>query len=130
MSIDTLADFFTIIRNGLAVSKRKIVAPSSKMKENIAIVLKEEGYIKDFEIQEEKGKKRLVIFLKYFNGESVIHELKRISKSSRRCYERTNRITQVIGGLGVSIISTSSGIVTDRQAKKLGVGGEIIGYVW
>ena len=130
MSIDTISDFLTIIRNGLSVSKKSIVAPYSNFKIEIAKVLKDEGYIKDYKEQEIDGKRFLVIILKYVNGESVIHEIKRVSTPGRRHYEATNTIESVIGGLGISILTTSFGVVTDRQAKKLGVGGEVVCNVW
>ena len=131
MSVDSIGDFLTVVRNGLMVGKRFVVVPSSKVKVNIAAVLKDEGYIKDFKaVAEENNKASLTIFLKYVNGESTINEITRISKPSRRCYERLNTLTSVVGGLGISILTTSSGIMTDRQAKKLGIGGEVICHVW
>ena len=132
MSIDILGNFLTSIRNGLAIRKRFVKVPLSKEKINVATVLKEEGYIKDFVIDknEELAKSNLTVFLKYVKGESVIHELTRISKPSRRYYERSNKVTPVIGGLGISIISTNVGIITDRKARKLKVGGEVICHVW
>lgn len=130
MSVDSIGNFLTVIRNGLLVGKRSITDSGSKMKVNIATVLKEEGYIKDFKAVEEEGKLRLTIFLKYVNGESVIHEITRVSKPSCRRYERLNGITSVVGGLGTSILTTSSGIITDRRARELGVGGEVICHIW
>lgn len=130
MSIDSIGNFLTVIRNGLSVKKRSVKAASSKMNVNIANVLKEEGYIKDFKEDSEGGKPSLTIFLKYVNGESPIHEIKRISKPSRRYYENLKKISPVIGGLGISILSTSSGLMTDRQARKAGVGGEVICHIW
>ena len=130
MSIDSIGNFCTVIRNGLRVGKRFVTVPSSQLKVNIATVLKDEGYIKDFKIEEEdKVKKNLTIYIKYVNGESVIHKITRISKPSRR-YERFNQLTPVIGGLGISILTTSSGVITDQKAKTLGIGGEIICHVW
>jgi small subunit ribosomal protein S8 len=130
MSRDMIGDFLTIIRNGLKVNKRSVVVPSSILKVEIAKVLKEEGYIKDFKVSEEDAKKSLTIFLKYVDGESVIHEIKSVSTPGRRQYENSKSVTSVIGGLGISILTTSSGVVTDRQAKKLNVGGEVICHVW
>lgn len=130
MSIDVIGDFLTVIRNGLAVSKKSISVPHSSMKSNIAKVLKEEGFIKDFKREDVDGKASLIVFLKYVKGEPVIHEIKRISKPSNRQFERTNKLTSVIGGLGVSILSTSSGIVTDRYARANALGGEVICHVW
>jgi len=130
MSRDMIGDFLTIIRNGLKVNKRSVVLPSSILKVEIAKVLKDEGYIKDFKISEEDKKVTLTILLKYVEGESVIHEITSISTPGRRQYENSKSITSVIGGLGISILTTSSGVITDRQAKKLGVGGEVICHVW
>jgi|SRR5579862_5915250 len=133
MSIDVIGDFLTIIRNGVMVRRRSVTVPYSNLKNNIAQVLKDEGFIKDFEKVNVPGSDALAsltIFLKYVDGESVIHEIKRVSKPSRRHYERMNNLTSVIGGLGISILSTSSGIMTDRQAQKLSVGGEVICHVW
>ena len=130
MSIDSIGDFLTTIRNGLLVSKRLVTVPSSNMKVNLAVVLKEEGYIRDFKVEKTGAKSTLTIFLKYIKGESPIHEIKRVSKLSCRYYERLSQITPVIGGLGISILSTSSGLMTDRQAKVNGVGGEVICHIW
>lgn len=130
MSRDMIGDFLTIIRNGLKVNKRSVVLPSSILKVEIAKVLKDEGYIKDFKLSEEDKKKTLTILLKYVDGESVIHEITSVSTPGRRQYENSKSITPVIGGLGISILTTSSGVITDRQAKKLGVGGEVICHVW
>lgn len=130
MSVDSIGDFLTVVRNGLMVGKRSVTVPTSKMKVNIATVLKDEGYIKDFQTVEEKGKVSLTVFCKYVNGESVIHEIERISKPSCRLYERLNKIKPVVGGLGISILTTSSGVITDRRARELGVGGEVICHIW
>lgn len=130
MSIDSIGDFLTIIRNGLMIGKRVVKAQSSGLKVSIATVLKAEGYIKDFEQVEEDGKSFISIHLKYVNGEPAIHEITRVSKPSRRHYERSDKLKRVIGGLGVSIITTSSGVMTDQQARKLVVGGEVICHVW
>jgi small subunit ribosomal protein S8 len=130
MSRDTIGDFLTIIRNGLMARKRSIVDQSSKEKTGIARVLKEEGFIKDFEMVELDGKPFIKIIFKYVNGESVIHEIKRISRPGRRHYESLCSLTSVIGGLGVSILTTNAGIIADKQARKKSVGGEVICHVW
>lgn len=131
MSVDTIADFLTIIRNGISSSKRRIEAPYSNLKEQLAKILLEEGFIASFSIEEDEDKhKMLRVNLKYVNGESVIHEIKRISTSGCRVYKGSNEIRPVIGGLGVSIMTTSKGVLTNKQAKRLGVGGEIICTVW
>jgi len=130
MSIDTIGDFLTVIRNGLMVGKRFVVIPHSNEKEAIAKTLKEEGYIRDFKKEQEGAKASLTILLKYVSGESVIHEVLRVSTPGRRHYENKENITNVMGGLGISILSTSHGVMSDRQAKKLGIGGEVICHVW
>ena len=131
MSIDSVGNFLTEIRNALLISKRSVKVPFSKMNVAIVDVLKEEGYIRDFKKVEEDGcRNSLLINLKYVKGESVIHELKRISKPSRRSYEGSGNLTSVIGGLGISILTTSSGLMTDREARKRGIGGEVICHVW
>ncbi len=130
MSIDTIGDFLTVIRNGLMVNKRSVTVPHSTLKANIAQVLKQEGYIKDFKIVAEGVKNSLTVYLKYIDGESVIHEIKRKSTPGRRSFERLNGVTSVVGGLGVAILTTNKGVITDRQAKEFGVGGEVICHVW
>lgn len=130
MSIDVIGDFLTVIRNGLAVQKKSVSMPHSNMKSSIAKVLKEEGFIKDYKQEEIDGKASLTIYLKYVKGEPVIHKIKRISKPSNRCFERSHKLTNVVGGLGVSILSTSSGVVTDRYARANALGGEVICHVW
>ena len=130
MSVDTIGDFLTVIRNGLMVGKRSIAVPHSIMKENVAKVLKDEGFIKDYKQEAGESFPSLKVQLKYVSGESVIHELTRVSTPGRRHYEKSSKITPVIGGLGVAIVTTSHGVMSDKQAKKLGIGGEIICHVW
>ncbi|MFC1854531.1 30S ribosomal protein S8 [Candidatus Dependentiae bacterium] len=131
MSIDVVGDFLTIIRNALSVSKRSTMAPYSKLKEEIARTLKEEGYIRDYKkISGDGPKSMLRVDLKYVGGESVIHEIKRMSRPGRRYYKGTSQLDPVIGGLGVAIVSTSSGVMTDRRARELSMGGEVICSVW
>lgn len=130
MSIDTIGNFLTLIRNGVSRSKPVILAPHSNLKEEIAIILKQEGYIKDFVTTSEDNFKNLKIILKYEQGESVIHEITRISKPGRRVYCGASEFTPVIGGLGVSILTTPKGLMTDKQAKQLNLGGEVICQVW
>jgi small subunit ribosomal protein S8 len=130
MSIDTIGDFLTIIRNGLMVGKRYVETQHSRLKEQIAQVLKDEGYIKDFKSVQEGSKKYITIVLKYVGKESVIHELTRVSTPGRRHYEKRKDLTPVIGGLGVSILTTNRGIMSDKQAKKMNVGGEVICHIW
>lgn len=130
MSIDAIGNFLTVIRNGLMVRKRSVTVPFSRLKLEMARVLKEEGYIKDFEQQEQDQKPYLVIFLKYLNGEAVIHEITRVSTPGRRHYEGARELRPVIGGLGISIVTTSRGIMTDRDARRHSVGGEVLCHVW
>lgn len=130
MSVDSIGDFLTIIRNGLMVKKRSVTMPSSGLKVNIASVLKAEGYVKDFQVNDNDGKPVLTVHLKYVKGESVIHEITRVSTPGRRHYERSNNLERVIGGLGISIVTTSIGVITDAQARKQSVGGEVICHVW
>ncbi len=131
MSIDSMGDFLTIIRNALMVSKRQVVAPFSKMRYGVSKILLEEGFIKEVKkTVDASGRPSLELLFKYVNGESAIHEIKRISKPGRRYYEGVKNLTPVIGGLGVSIISSNAGIITHKQAKKLSVGGEIICHIW
>ena len=131
MSIDTIGNFLTIIRNALMVSKPYARVPYSNLKYQIALILKEEGFIWDVRIDEEnKPQKSLVLTLKYVEGESVIHEIVRVSKPSRRMYKGVTNLQPVIGGLGVSILTTNRGIVTNKKARQLGVGGEVLCTVW
>jgi|SRR3972149_2913622 len=130
MSVDSIGNFLTIIRNGVKISKPFIVAPYSKMNRAIAELLKKEGFVRDvLETGEDVGKK-LKVVLKYVDGESVIHELTRISKLSRRTYSKVDKIKPVIGCLGVSILTTDRGVITHKEAEKLGVGGEVICTIW
>lgn len=131
MSKDTIGDFLTIIRNGIMASKRQVVAPHSNLRVEIAKILKEEGFIKDVTVEEISPiKKEITVSLKYVDGESVIHEIDRVSKPSKRRYTRVGEIKPVIGGLGISILTTSKGILTDKKAKELSIGGELICTVW
>jgi small subunit ribosomal protein S8 len=131
MSIDSVGNFLTIIRNGLMVSKPHVVTLHSKMNFALASILKEEGFIRDVKIVEDQdGRKSLKIFLKYVEGESVIRELTRISTPGLRRYVKCNNIKPIIGNLGVSILTTNRGVVSNRKAQQLSVGGEIICTVW
>lgn len=126
MMTDPIADMLTRVRNGLAADKVVVEMPGSKVKSAIAKVLKDEGYIKDFDLSDQQGKPVLTVTLKYYQGEPVIRMLKRESKPGLRVYENCGDLPTVMGGLGVAIISTSRGIMTDRQARKAGVGGEVL----
>jgi small subunit ribosomal protein S8 len=132
MSFDAIGDFLTIIRNGLMVSKPFVVVSYSKMKFEIAKILKEEGFIKDYVIvsEDDPKEKAIKVFLKYVDNESVIHELKRVSTPGLRCFSGVKNIKPVIGGLGISILSTNCGLMTQKKAKELNVGGEVICTVW
>lgn len=126
---DPIADLLTRIRNAQAVDKASVVMPSSKMKVAIAKVLKDEGYIEDYAVTEAGGKAELKIDLKYYSGRPVIERLERVSKPGLRVYKGRNEIPQVMNGLGVAIISTPKGLMTDRKARATGLGGEVICYV-
>jgi len=128
--MDSIGDFLTIIRNGIRVSKPFVITPYSKMNKAIADTLQKEGFLRAIEEVDQAGKKWLKLGLKYMHGESVIHDLKRISKLSRRSYVGVGEIKPVIGGLGLSIMTTNRGVVSHKEAKRLGVGGEVICTVW
>ena len=125
---DPIADMFTRIRNAQAANKVTVVMPASKQKEAIAKVLQDEGYISSFKV-ESGVKPELEITLKYFEGKPVIESIQRVSRPGLRIYKKRNELPKVMGGLGVAVISTSKGLMTDRAARSAGLGGEIIGYV-
>ena len=129
---DPISDFLTRIRNGLKARKNWIDVPSSAMKKRIAFVLKEEKYVQDFFfISGDKGKQTIRLFLKYdYNGEPVIENIKRVSRPGLRVYVGAGEAPRVLDGLGVSILSTSKGVLSNKKAKKLGVGGELICEVY
>jgi small subunit ribosomal protein S8 len=126
---DPIADMLTRIRNAQMVEKVSVAMPSSKVKVAIAQVLKDEGYIEDFAVKSEGAKAELNIALKYYAGRPVIERLERVSKPGLRVYRGRNDIPQVMNGLGVAIVSTPKGVMTDRKARASGVGGEVICYV-
>ncbi|WP_129644628.1 30S ribosomal protein S8 [Peristeroidobacter agariperforans] len=123
---DPIADFLTRIRNGQSSGKTEINAPTSKVKVAIAKVLKDEGYIEDFTATDVEGKPTLAVQLKYFQGRPVIDRLERISRPGLRVYKGKDELPSVLGGLGIAIVSTSQGVMTDRQARASGHGGEVI----
>jgi len=124
---DPIADMLVRIKNAAAVGKPTVSMPASRMKQALAVVLKSEGYIADSRVVDAgKGKRKLEIVLKYYEGKPVIERLERVSRSGLRQYRGKDELPQVLGGLGVSIISTSKGIMTDSQARAAGVGGEVI----
>jgi small subunit ribosomal protein S8 len=126
---DPIADMLTRIRNAQMVEKVSVTMPSSKVKIAIAQVLKDEGYIDDFAVKAEGAKSELNIALKYYAGRPVIERLERVSKPGLRVYRGRNDIPTVMNGLGVAIVSTPKGVMTDRKARATGVGGEVICYV-
>lgn len=126
---DPIADMFTRIRNGLASGKLRVVMPMSKQKTAIARLLKEQGYIRDFAAEEQAGKTELAIFLKYHEGRPVIGKIERVSRPGLRIFKKKDELPTVMNGLGIAIISTSKGLMTDRVARESGHGGEVIGFV-
>jgi len=128
---DPIADFLTRIRNANSVNHEKVEIPSSKMKKTLAEILKEEGYIKNFEYIEDGKQGLLRLYLKYGNDkQKVITGIKRISKPGLRVYAKKDQLPRVLGGLGIAVISTSYGIMTDKEARKRQLGGEVVCYVW
>ena len=128
---DPIADMLTRIRNALTAKHEDVLVPASTVKKAIAEILLEEGYIKSFDIREDGVAKYIYIDLKYGpNKQRVITGLKRISKPGLRIYARKDQLPKVLNGLGIAIISTSRGIMTDREARKQGVGGEVLAYIW
>lgn len=123
---DPIADMLTRIRNAQLAEKTSVVVPASKLKVSIARVLKDEGYIEDFALRGEGAKKALEIGLKYYAGRPVIERIERVSRPGLRIYKPANDIPQVMNGLGVAIVSTSRGVMTDRKARQTGVGGEVL----
>lgn len=123
---DPIADFLTRIRNGQSSGKPEIGCPSSKIKLALAGVLKEEGYIEDFSVSADEGKPTLRVQLKYYEGRPVIDRLERVSKPGLRVYKGKDELPTILGGLGVVIVSTSKGVMTGRQARQDGHGGEVL----
>jgi small subunit ribosomal protein S8 len=131
MHTDAISDLLTRIRNALIVKHAQVIAPSSKMKVSIAQVLREEGYIQGFDVTKDRPQPMLRIWLKYAeDGEPAITALKRVSKPGCRIYAGKHEVPRVRSGMGVAILSTSKGIMTDNKARRLGVGGEVLCYVW
>ena len=128
---DPIADMLTRIRNGLIARHDSVTVPSSNMKKAIAKILLDEGYIKSVDYVDDGVQGQIKIALKYVQGkESVIKGLKRISKPGLRVYARNNEIPKVLGGLGIAIVSTSKGVMTDKEARNAGIGGEVLAYIW
>ncbi len=131
MLTDPVADMLTRIRNANKALQPTVEMPSSRMKQEIARLLEEEGYIRGYRVEKGESFDTLVVELKFGrNRERVITDLKRVSKPGRRVYARKDRLPRVLGGMGTAILSTSSGLVTTRRAQELGVGGEVVCFVW
>ena len=131
MHTDPIADMLTRIRNAVAVGHHQVAAPASKMKVAIARVLREEGYIQRYDITKDRPQPVLRIWLKYAeDGDPVITALKRVSKPGCRVYSGKAELPRVISGMGIAVVSTSKGIMTDKKARRLGIGGEVLCYVW
>jgi small subunit ribosomal protein S8 len=130
MLTDPIADFFTRIRNAIMVKQDKVDIPSSSLKQGIAGILKDEGYIKNFRTIQDERQGVLRVYLKYRDEESAIRGIKRVSKPGRRAYVKKDSVPRVLNGLGIAIISTSAGLLTDKTCREKGVGGEVLGYVW
>jgi len=126
---DPIADMLTRIRNGQAVNKVSVTMPASKQKEALAKLLKDEGYVADYSVESGTAKPLLTVVLKYYQGAAVIEEISRVSRPGLRIYKTCKDLPKVRGGLGIAIISTSKGVMTDRAARAAGHGGEVIAYV-
>lgn len=127
---DPIADFLTRVRNAVRARKKYVDIPSSNMKVELSKILKENKFIKDYSIAEDNKQNILRVYLQYLNGEPSITGMRRVSTPGLRKYSGKDDVPRVLGGLGVSIISTSKGLLTDRQAKQQSVGGEIVCYIW
>lgn len=128
---DTIADMLTRIRNANSMRYTEVKVPASKLKLELARILKEEGFIKDYKVLEETAQGMILITLKYGQKkERVITGLKRISKPGLRVYAKADEVPKVLNGLGIAVISTSKGIMTDKEARKQGLGGEVLAYIW
>jgi small subunit ribosomal protein S8 len=131
MMTDPVADMLTRIRNANKALQETVTMPTSRMKEEIARLLQEEGYIRGYRVEKGESFDTLVVELKYGRSrERVITDLKRVSKPGRRVYAKKDRLPRVLGGMGTAILSTSNGLVTSRRAQELGVGGEVVCFIW
>ena len=130
MYSDPIADFLTRIRNASRAEHEKVDIPSSKLKLRMAEILKDEGFIKNFRIIEDNKQGTLRVYLKYVGSEKIISGIVRVSRPCRRIYVTKDKIPTILGGMGVAILSTSSGVMTDRQVRKQHLGGEVLAYVW
>ena len=127
---DPIADMLTRIRNALIARHEEVIIPASNIKKNIAQILLDEGYIKSVDFEDDGLQGSITIALKYVEKESVIKGLKRISKPGLRVYAKSEEIPKVLGGLGIAIISTSKGVMVDKEARKANIGGEVLAYIW
>jgi small subunit ribosomal protein S8 len=127
---DPVADYLARVRNAISAKHDKVDIPASRVKVEITRILKEEGFIQNYKIQEDKVQGTIRVFLKYSDGTPVITGLKQVSKPGRRIYAHKDKVPKVVGGLGISIVSTSRGIMTGDQSHKVGVGGEVLCQVW
>lgn len=127
---DTLGDLLTRIRNGYLARKQVITAPHSKLKEAVARLLEVEGYVAEVTVEDTKPARTLKIVLKYVNGQPVVNEIRRLSKPGLRRYASVQKLPRVLGGYGIIVLSTSSGIMSDKQAKAKGFGGELLCSIW
>ena len=127
---DPVADYLARVRNAISAKHDKVDIPASRVKVEITRILKEEGFIQNYKIQEDKVQGTIRVFLKYSDGTPVITGLKQVSKPGRRIYAHKDKVPKVVGGLGISIISTSRGIMTGDQSHRVGVGGEVLCQVW
>lgn len=130
MVTDPIADMLTRIRNANQQRHEEVVVPASKLKLDLAEILKNEGFIKDYKVEGEGVVKNIVITLKYKGNERVISGLKRVSKPGLRQYAKVNEIPKVLNGLGIVILSTSQGLMTDKEARAKQIGGEVLAYIW
>lgn len=130
MSVDSVGNFLTSLRNSIARVNCLVKVPYSKFKNEIANVLLQEGFLKNVYFEGEGIEKKLILVLRYIHNESVIHEITQISKPGRRVYKKVSLMPTVVGGLGIAILATNKGVMTNKQAKELKVGGEIICTIW
>ncbi|BBM85593.1 30S ribosomal protein S8 [Candidatus Uabimicrobium amorphum] len=131
MRTDPIADMLTMIRNANAIYHKSVVVPHSRLKEGVVLKLKEAGFIKDYKVIEEQPQDKMEITLKYGpDGEHVIRQIARVSKPSRKIYRKVVDMKRVLGGQGINIVSTSKGILTDKQCREQKVGGEVLCVVW
>jgi len=127
---DPISDFLTRIRNASKAKKVKVEIPASKMKIGLTEILKKNGYIYDFKVEEDNKQNKITILLKYNNGTPAINGLKKISKPGLRTYKKSTELPRVLNGLGTAVISTSKGLLTDKEARQQSAGGEIVCYIW